>query len=224
MIAEGIRDLRVLVVEDEALIAEELRERLVRLGAVVVGTVDTAEAAVDTAIRTRPNIVLMDIRLRGKRDGIAAASDIREAIDVPVVFLTSHSDRATLERAKGSAPFGYVLKPFEERELLVTLEMASHRHSLESQLRESERRYAQTLRSIGDGVIATDVRGRVTFMNPMAEALTGWTLADAKDRPIDRVLHITLDEGGSEVISPVMSALRTSSVVRFDTNEMFLIS
>lgn len=121
MIAEGICGLRVLVVEDEALIAEELRERLTRLGATVVGPVDTAEAAVETAIRTRPDIVLMDIRLRGKRNGIAAANDIREAIEAPVVFLTSHSDRATLERAKESAPFGYVLKPFDERELLATL-------------------------------------------------------------------------------------------------------
>lgn len=221
--AEGIRGLRVLVVEDEALIAEELRERLTRLGATVVGAVDTAEAAVETAIRTRPDIVLMDIRLRGKRDGIAAAADIRDELDAPVVFLTSHSDRATLERAKGSGPFGYVLKPFEERELLITMEMARHRHALEHQLRESERRYAETLHSIGDGVIATDVHGHITFMNPMAEALTGWTLADAKGSPIDDVLRMTDEADESRVVSPLMDALERGRAVRGDT-ELFLIS
>jgi two-component system cell cycle sensor histidine kinase/response regulator CckA len=229
MVAEGIRGLRVLVVEDEALIAEELRERLTRLGATVVGAVDTAEAAVETAIRTQPDLVLMDIRLRGKRDGIAAAADIRDATEAPVVFLTSHSDRATLERAKASGPFGYVLKPFDEHELLITLEMASHRHALEQQLRESERRYTQTLRSIGDGVIAVDVDGRITFMNPMAEALTGWTLADAKGSPIDSVVCITRDgspgdDCGSQVVSPCMDVLRAGHALRYDTDDLFLTS
>jgi two-component system cell cycle sensor histidine kinase/response regulator CckA len=201
MIEKGISGLRVLVVEDEALIAEDLRERLTRLGASVVGLVDTAEAAVDTAIRTRPDIVLMDIWLRGERDGIAAANDIRDAIEAPVVFLTSHSDRATLERAKGSTPFGYVLKPFDERELFIALEMASHRHAIERALRESERRYVQTLRSIGDGVIAADVQG-----------------------PIDDVLCISRDPGGSQVVSPCMEALRSGHALRRDTDDLFVTS
>jgi two-component system cell cycle sensor histidine kinase/response regulator CckA len=224
MSTNGISGLRILIVEDEALIAEELRERLTRLGAVVMEIVDTADAAVDTAIATRPDIVLMDIRLRGTRDGIAAASEIRDAIDVPVVFLTSYSDRPTLERAKGSAPFGYVLKPFEERELLITLEMAGHRHALERQLRESEHRYAQTLHSIGDGVIATDIHGRVSFMNPVAEAMTGWTLADAKGSPIDGILHITRDTGGLQIVSPAMEALRAGHLLRFDSSDLFVTS
>jgi two-component system cell cycle sensor histidine kinase/response regulator CckA len=221
---EGICGLRVLVVEDEALIAEELRERLTGLGATVVGAVDTAEVAVETAIRMRPDIVLMDIRLGGNGDGITAANDIRQAIGAPVVFLTAHSDRATLERAKGSEPFGYLLKPFDERELLVTLEMASHRYAIERQLRESERRLSQTLRSIGDGVIAADVYGRITFMNPIAEALTGWTLADGKCSQLDTVLCITRDEAGSQIVSPGMEALRAGHAVRLDTDDLFLTS
>jgi two-component system cell cycle sensor histidine kinase/response regulator CckA len=224
MIEKGISGLRVLVVEDEALIAEDLCERLARLGTSVVGLVDTAEAALETAIRTRPDIVLMDIRLKGKRDGIAAATDIRDAIEVPVVFLTSHSDHATLERAKGSGPFGYVLKPFDERELFIALEMASHRHALERALRESERQHLQTLRSIGDGVIAADVQGRITFMNPIADALTGWTLDDAKGSPIDDVLCISRDEGGSQVVSPCMDALQAGHAVRHHTNDLFVTS
>jgi two-component system cell cycle sensor histidine kinase/response regulator CckA len=223
MTAEGICSLRILVVEDEALIAEELRERLTRLGATVVGAVDTADAAVEVALRTRPDIVLMDIRLRGKRDGISAAKDIRDAIGTPVVFLTSHSDRATLEHAKRSEPFGYVLKPFDERELIVTLEMASHRHGLERALRDSERRYAQTLSSIGDAVLATDVYGRITYMNPIAEALTGWTLADAKGSPIGAVLSFTRG-AGSQAVSPSVEVLQAGHALRFDADDLFLTS
>ena len=145
MIAEGIRGLRILVVEDEAPLADELRERLTELGVDVVGTVDPAEAA-----------------------------------------------------------------------------MVGQRRALEQQLRDSERRYAQTLRTIGDGVIAADVHGRITFMNPMAEALTGWTLADAKGNPIDWVLRVSCDEGGSEIVCPAINVLR--SAVRSDCKDLFLIS
>src|ERR1041384_1997666 len=154
--------LRILAVEDEALIAEELRERLERTGMRVVGTADSADAAVAAAIQTRPDLVLMDIQIHGLRDGVEAADEIRQHIDVPVVYLTAHSDRATLDRAKRTAPFGYVLKPFRERELLIAIEMASHRYTLEQRLRESERKYVATLASIGDGVIATDLDRHIT--------------------------------------------------------------
>src|SRR6266545_6267217 len=126
---ESVEPARILIVENEALIAEELRERLSRLGMTVIGVVDSAELAVHAAAHGHPEVVLMDIRLRGERDGIDAAREIRQ-MDVPVVYLTAHSDRATLERAKQVAPFGYVLKPFQERDLVVAIEMAIHRHSL----------------------------------------------------------------------------------------------
>src|SRR5262245_15561684 len=90
--------LRILVVEDEALIAEELRERLERSGMHVVATADTAAGALDAALATRPDLVLMDIQIHGTADGVDAASRIREHLDVPVVYLTAHSDRATLDR------------------------------------------------------------------------------------------------------------------------------
>jgi|SRR5581483_6462847 len=125
-----------LIVEDESLIAEELRERLERFGFRVIATVDSAEEGVCIAAAERPDLVLMDIRLKGEKDGVEAAIEIRRHVDVPIIYLTAYSDRATLERAKQAEPYGYVLKPFHERELQVTIELAMHRHSLERRAKE----------------------------------------------------------------------------------------
>ena len=125
---------RILIAEDEALIAWELRDRLKRLGMTVVGVVDSAAAAIQAATHDRPDVVLMDIQLRGERNGIDAAQEMRQ-LGVPVVFLTAHSDRATLERAQQTEPFGYIVKPFQERDLVAAIESAIQRHSVERQLK-----------------------------------------------------------------------------------------
>ena len=216
--------LRVLVVEDEGLIAEDLRDRLSRMGMNVVATVDSADTAVASAIAMRPDLVLMDIRIKGNRDGVQAANEINLTVDVPIVYLTAHSDRATLDRAKGTSTFGYILKPFQERELFIAVEMAVHRHSLERQLKESERKYVATLASIGDGVIATDALERVTFMNPVAEYLTGWSFDDARGLAVDDVFHVARDLKGTVVVSPIGQALRENRSIRFDDAELFLFS
>src|SRR4051794_22039965 len=132
----------------------------------------------------------MDIHLQGPMDGIEAADYIRRSLDIPVVYLTAYSDITTLARTKATAPFGYILKPFRERDLLVAIKVAIQRHALEQQLKESEQKYAATLASIGDSVIATDQEGRVVFMNRVAEALTGWTFDEAEGLPVDTVLPL----------------------------------
>jgi DNA-binding NarL/FixJ family response regulator len=121
---------RILIVEDQALVALDLREYLTGMGMTVVGVVDSAAAAVEAAARERPDVVLMDIRLRGERDGVDAALDIQR-LDMAVVYLTAHSDRATLERVKRSAPFGYLLKPIQDYELIATIDRAIQHHSRE---------------------------------------------------------------------------------------------
>jgi DNA-binding response OmpR family regulator len=129
---------RVLIVEDETLIAEELKERLERFGFSVIAAVDSAEEGIQIAMTERPDLVLMDVRLRGEKDGVQAATEIRERVDVPVIYLTAYSDHATLDRAKHTEPYGYVLKPFHERELQVTIELAMHRHALERKNRQAK--------------------------------------------------------------------------------------
>jgi DNA-binding response OmpR family regulator len=122
---------RALIVEDETLIAEELTERLERFGFLVIAAVDSAEEGIQIATTQHPDLVLMDVRLRGEKDGVQAAAEIRQQVDVPVIYLTAYSDRSTLDRAKDTDPYGYVVKPFHERELEVTIELAMHRHAIE---------------------------------------------------------------------------------------------
>ena len=119
---------RALIVEDETLIAEELRQRLLRLGFTVIAAVDSGEEGVAIAIRERPDLVLMDIRLNGEKDGMQAAKEIREQVDVPIVYLTAHSDRQTVEGINQTEHDGFILKPFLRRELQSTVEVALQRH------------------------------------------------------------------------------------------------
>jgi PAS domain S-box-containing protein len=199
---------RVLVAEDEQLIVEEIQERLTRLGFHVVGMVDTGEEAIRTAHRELPELILMDIRLKGKMDGIEAAAEIRRDLNIPIIYLTAHSDTGTRRRAMETTPCGYVLKPFREEDLLVAMETALHLNRQEKRLRESEARYAATLGSIVDGVVATDEDGRLTFMNPVAEELTGWGFASAKGLAIEKVLKLVDSVTNKAVENPVRRALR----------------
>jgi len=181
----------ILVVEDEYIVGKDIEARLIRLGYHVAAVVGSGEEAIEQVMIRRPALVLMDIMLKGEIDGISAAERIRNLYNVPVVFLTAYTDETTLHRAQVSDAFGYLLKPFEERELRITIEMALYKHRMESQLRESQQRLATTLRSIGDAVIAADTEGRITFMNPVAEQLTGWTEQEAKQQILWDVFRVS---------------------------------
>jgi hypothetical protein len=137
--------------------------------------------------------------------------------------VTAHADEATLDRARITEPYGYLLKPFEERELRTAIELALYKHQAEYRLRASERRYATTLASIGDAVIATDAQGFVTFMNPVAEKTTGWSLAEARTRPLAEVFCIIHEQTRAPVENSVERALRDRNVIG-QTNPTVLIS
>ncbi|HYM77729.1 MAG TPA: response regulator [Candidatus Dormibacteraeota bacterium] len=129
---------RALIVEDEILIAEELKERLLLLGFSVIAAVDSGEEGIAIATRERPDLVLMDIRLKGKKDGVQATEEIHRQVDVPIVYLTAHSDRLTVDRAKRTDYDGFVLKPFRAGELQSTIEIAMRRHALRLKEREQK--------------------------------------------------------------------------------------
>src|SRR5215210_577043 len=155
---------RILIVEDEAIVAADLRAKLNRLGYTVVGTASRGELAIELAGSERPNLVLMDILLAGEMDGIEAADRIRQECHIPIVFLTAHSDSETLSRAKVTAPFGYLLKPFNERELETHIEMALYRYQIEQALRENEGRLRLAIDATHMGVWDWDiVRNRATW-------------------------------------------------------------
>jgi DNA-binding NarL/FixJ family response regulator len=165
--------VRVLIVEDEALVADDLRSRLQRMGYEPVGIVDRAEHVLAAATELRPELALLDIKLKGSGDGVDAAQQLR-ARSLPFVFVTSHADKATLERACRTEPFGYLVKPFEDREVDAAVRMAMSRHRAETQLRSMGNWLSTVLRSIGDAVVVTDDQQRVTFLNEAGEQLTRW--------------------------------------------------
>lgn len=138
-------DVSIMLVEDEIIVAADVKLRLESMGYQVLGIVDNGEEAIKTAGETKPNLVLMDIVLKGEMDGIEAAQKIRELYDIPIIYLTAYSDEKTLERAKVTEPFGYVLKPFEDREIQSAIEMALYKHKMEKKLKESEEKYRKLI-------------------------------------------------------------------------------
>ena len=204
---------RILVVDDEAIVAHDISECLTHLGCEIVGTALSGPDAIEKAGRFRPDLIMMDIVLQGPMDGVEAATHIREHFDIPCVFLSAYSDPAVLARAKVASPAGYLVKPFEEAGLRSAVEIALYKVDLERALRESKEWFMTTLLSIGDGVIATTAEGRVRFMNPLAEVLTGWSSADATSRDIEEVFPIFSETTRLPVDNPVRPALLDNRLV-----------
>jgi PAS domain S-box-containing protein len=213
----SIAGLRILVAEDEGMVLEAICDRLTESGCEVVATADTGAEAVEAAIALRPDLILMDVRLKGDMDGIRAAELINEKMRVPVVYLTGDSDQKTLQRARAASAFGYVLKPFHIRNLLVAIEVAVNRFEMEQELEDSQLTYATILGGIAEAVIAVDTEGCIRFMNGVAERLTGWSTREAQRKPLGAVLKV-IDDGGeqnaADLAARVLSSRTTISFGR----------
>jgi len=205
---------RVLVVEDEGLIAHDLATRLEALGHVVVGPAGTAAEALELA--PGADIVLMDVRIDGPADGIEAAKRIRERYHLPVIFLTAHADRPTLDSAKVTGAFGYLVKPVAHAALNTALEMAVYKHRMERKLEEREALLRTTIGSVADAVVVTDHLSRVLMLNRAAENLTGWTHAEAEGQPVLRVLRLVDAESGEPAQDPVPLAILKDAPMPLD--------
>jgi PAS domain S-box-containing protein len=203
---------KILVVEDEVIVARTIASQLTQLGYAVVGTASSGAAAIDRANRTQPDLVLMDVMLKGEMDGITAASQICSQHDIPIVFLTAYADEDTLQRAKSTLPLGYIVKPFSPGELRVAVELALFKHQIDKELRINRAYLATLLHSMNDAVIATDEQGLVTFMNPAAEALTGWREAEACGKEVAEVMRLVDEVTDSPVEHPVAQVLNTQEV------------
>ena len=211
-----------MLVEDEGLTALDIQTNLAKLGYDVAGVVGSGEEAVAGAESLRPDLILMDIGLKGNIDGIQAANLIGEKLDIPVVFITAHSDSATLQNAKLTEPFGYILKPIREGELHTAIILAVYKKTLDRKLKESRRWFETTLRSIGDAVIAADPDGRIILMNAMAESLTGWTQHKALGQPLMDVFRIINEQTCRVVDNPLDRILRENTVVGFTNHNILL--
>ncbi|MFP5221394.1 MAG: HD domain-containing phosphohydrolase [Acidobacteriota bacterium] len=182
-----MKSRRILVVEDEAIVALDIQNRLKHMGYETVGVCATGDEAVAKAGQLKPDIILMDIMLDGSMDGIQAAGIVKENFGIPVIYLTAYADQKTLERAKITNPFGYIIKPFEDRELQTTIEMAVYKFETDRKLVLSERWLATTLKSLGEAVVTTGADGRIQFINPVAEAFLGVEVEEVIGRTIQEV-------------------------------------
>jgi len=188
------KKLRILVVEDERIVARDLQVRLTNLGYALTGMASSKQEALVSAGRERPDLVLMDIRLNGIPDGIDAAQELRSAFNLPVIYLTGHSDTATLTRARTTEPFGYILKPFENRELVAAIETAVYKHQAETRLREATTRLQLAQRAGRVGVFDWNRETGELYVTPeleeMRQAAAGsirdiddlWNSADTTER------------------------------------------
>lgn len=165
---------RILIVEDERIVAADIQNRLESLGYEVVETASTGEQAVKAVEGLKPDLVLMDIMLKGDINGIQAAEEINAFFDVPVVYLTAFADEATLQRVKTSQPFGYIVKPLEQRALHTTIEIALYKHKLEQKLKESEKQYRTLHENVPVGVFRTTLEGRLLSVNPSLVKMLGY--------------------------------------------------
>jgi two-component system, cell cycle sensor histidine kinase and response regulator CckA len=204
---------RILVVEDDTFVARDLCRRIERLGHEIVEVCSSSAHALHVAEQERPDLLLIDVCLNGV-DVVDAAVEIRRSLDIPVLFLTAHSDRATMNRVKQANPDGFVLKPLQQRDLMVAIEFALHRHRVDRQLDASEHRYAATLASVVDAVVATDRDGRITFMNPAAESLTGRLFEESWKLPAADIVPLRNEATCIPVRPPVAEALANRTTVR----------
>ncbi|MCQ1539526.1 response regulator [Methanocalculus taiwanensis] len=216
-------DNSVWIVEDESIVAMDLKSRLQSRGYDVLGISGSGEDAVEKIRQHKPDIVLMDIVLKGEMDGITAAGIVREELRIPVVYLTAYADTQTLDRAKQTEPYGYIIKPFKESDVISTLEVALYKASMERKLRESERWIQTMIRSTGEGIIATDTKGLVKFMNPVAENLTGYDEKAVIGKPASEIFSLTMEGPGTSPLDPVNRALANEGSLSSDEDERIVL-
>jgi PAS domain S-box-containing protein len=207
-----MKNPRILIVEDEGIVVLDIQRRLEDLGYAVIGHVNAGKKAIDKANEERPDLILMDIKLQGEMDGIDAAEKINE-LDIPIVYLTAFADNATLNRAKITEPFGYILKPFEQRELHTAIQIALHNHKLSQEIKKNQKWLAATLSGIGDAVIATNREYEIEFINPVAENLLGWQASEMIGNDIHKYLQFFRLKDESEIDAPIKECIEGKSLV-----------
>ncbi len=204
-----------MLVEDDKAAIIEIQHRLKELGYSNLIFASMGEEALQKAIGFRPDLILMDIFLKGEIDGVEAARQIEAKLKIPIVYITGHTDYDTLQRAKVTEPYGYVFKPFTKVELATVIETAMYRYQVEKELIEAKQWLSTTLQSISEAVITTNKAGLITFMNPAAEALTDWTQAASLGKNITEIFNIIKEETHAPSENSVVKILRKGMVSSF---------
>ncbi|MGB7293053.1 MAG: response regulator [Thermodesulfobacteriota bacterium] len=204
---------RILVVEDQRIIGKDIEQALYKLGYDVISVVQSGQEAILKADETIPDLVLMDILLKGNMSGIEAAQQIRKRLDIPIVYLTAYSDENTLKRAKLTEPYGYIVKPFSEGDLKVSIEISLYKSELEKKVKKGSKWVTSALNSMGDAVITVDMNSCITFMNPAAEELTAWKRKNALGKGLSDILRL-IDRKTQRLSDiPVSGTLKNGTII-----------
>jgi PAS domain S-box-containing protein len=179
----------ILIVEDEGIIALQLSKLLEKHGYQVTGMTAYGEDAVMMAEKNPPDLICMDIELLGKIDGIETACKIHEHADIPIIYLTAFSDNQRIARAKETVPYCYIVKPFNERELLASVDMALYRHAVDQRLRESMQRYRMIVDNAAEGIMIISCGTRTILeTNPASIRLLGYTAGELTGMTVDNLI------------------------------------
>lgn len=199
---------KLLIVEDEGVVAWHIQEALENMGHIVVASIASGQKAIEIAAKNQLDLVFMDISLKGTVDGIEAAQEIRTRFNIPVIYLTAYADEQTLERALATNPLGYLIKPFQEKELQTTLEVALQRHKLEIYLEQQKEWFFTTLNSIDNPTITTDCKGYINFINPAAVALIGWSEQEVLGKNATEIFSFIDVATNQKIESPLLRAIK----------------
>ena len=196
-------ETKILIIEDEGVVAEDLKECLLNLGYTVCGTVNSGLDAFKIVEAAEPDLALVDINIKGNLDGTEVGAILRTKYAIPFIYVTAYAGDKTLERVRPTQPSGYIVKPYNERELHMVIELALQNEKRRQKLESWGEWLALTLASIGEAVIATDVDQRVVFMNRCAEILTGWKYEEACGLTLQEVLKIKFKQEDGSTLTEV---------------------
>jgi hypothetical protein len=207
----------IFIVEDEIITARSIAQNIQKFGYQVAGIATSGTKALKQILKIKPDLVLMDILLqKDDIDGITTAEKIQAQLNVPIIYLTAHSDQETLERAKITKPFGYILKPYSQKNLQIGIEMALYKHKQEIELIKREELLSTILNAAYDAVVATNKTSEITYMNPAAQKLTGWDLTEAHNCKATEIIQIIDQRTQQPIIHPIEQVLAHGQVVYLD--------
>ncbi len=211
----------ILVVEDESIVAKDIQSTLIKLGYDVPATASSAVMAYDKLKEIHPDLVFLDIKLKGDADGITIAEHIQENYNIPVIFLTSYVDQATLDRAKVTEPYGYIVKPFNETDLKTTVEMALFKFSRDKEVREKNQRLTNALAQVDEAIVLTDTDCRVTYMNSKSETMLGFGADSAVGVDLFTMMGIEQEGGVAIRKEDIVTGMMNNEAMEY--NDCFVL-
>jgi len=219
-----MNNITIIVVEDESIVAKDIQNNLKKLGYNVPATASNAESALAKIEEIRPDLVFLDIKLKGDIDGIEIASKVKEKYNIPVIFLTSYVDKSTLDRAKVTEPYGYIVKPFNESDLQSTVEMALYKFKKDQETKDSKEQFENALSSVDEGIIMCDHDCNVNYINNKGENLVGANSEKLINSSIFDLIQFT-DGGKNNVdINFIKEHLSNQKIYEISNSEMNFIN